>query len=214
MPPFGRADHRILLPIERHSVGVQRGCATISRMSGPHDRSIRPFALEDAATILARTPATLCALLRDLPESWINAHEGGDTWSPFDVIGHLIHADRTNWIPRAITILEHGDAKPFVEFDRFAHFEDSKGRTLSSLLDEFAAVRQASVAALRRTVTAADLGRVGQHPALGVVTLQQLLAAWVVHDLDHLMQISRVLARQYTDAVGPWRQYLRIVREP
>jgi hypothetical protein len=170
--------------------------------------------LEDAATILARTPATLSALLRDLPHNWINAHEGGDTWSPFDVIGHLIHADRTNWMPRAITILEHGEAKPFVAFDRFAHFENSKGRTLSSLLDEFAAARKASVEELRGTVTAADLGRAGQHPALGVVTLQQLLAAWVVHDLDHLMQISRVLARQYTDAVGPWRQYLRIVRDP
>jgi hypothetical protein len=183
-------------------------------MSACHDRTVRPFVLEDAATILARTPATVSALLRDLPEKWINAHEGGDTWSPFDVIGHLIHADRTNWMPRAMTILEHGAAQPFVEFDRFAHFENSKRRTLSSLLDEFTAVRKASVEELLGTVTAADLGRAGQHPALGVVTLQQLLAAWVVHDLDHLMQISRVLARQYTDAVGPWRQYLRIVREP
>jgi uncharacterized damage-inducible protein DinB len=183
-------------------------------MSALQDRSTRLFVLEDAATMLARTPATLSALLRDLPDSWINANEGGDTWSAFDVIGHLIHADRTNWMPRVMTILEHGDAKPLIEFDRFAHFQNSKGRTISSLLDEFAAVRKASVEALRSTVTAADLDRAGRHPALGVVTLQQLLAAWVVHDFDHLMQISRVLARQYTDAVGPWRQYLRIVREP
>ena len=178
------------------------------------DRPMRPFLLEDAITILARTPATMSALLRDLPDAWIAANEGGDTWSPFDVIGHLIHADRTNWIPRAMTILEHGDAKPFTEFDRFAQFENSKRRTLASLLDEFADVRKDSLDKLRGSVTMADLNRAGQHPALGAVTLQQLLAAWVVHDLDHLMQISRVLARQYTDAVGPWRQYLRIVREP
>ena len=183
-------------------------------MTGPHDRTVRPFVLEDAATILARTPSTLSALLRDLPDSWSMANEGVDTWSAFDVVGHLIHADRTNWMPRAMTILEYGDAKPFTEFDRFAQFENSRGRTLSTLLDEFATVRKGSVEELRGSVTAADLNRAGHHPALGTVTLQQLLAAWVVHDLDHVMQISRVLARQYTDAVGPWRQYLRIVREP
>ena len=182
-----------------------RGCARISRME---------FVLEEAAIILARTPGTLSALLRDLPDGWVLAHEGGDTWSPFDVIGHLIHADRTNWMPRARTILEHGEAKSFGEFDRFAHFRNSEGRTLASLLDEFAAVRQHSIEELRGAVSMSDLNRLGQHPALGAVTLRQLLAAWVVHDLDHLMQISRVLARQYTNEVGPWRQYLRIVREP
>jgi hypothetical protein len=182
-------------------------------MPTPADGTVQ-FTLEDARAILARTPATLSALLRDLPDRWILATEGENTWSAFDVVGHLIHADRTNWMQRAMTILEHGEAKVFTEFDRFGQFESSRGRTLASLLDEFAAVRKDSLEELRSAVTMADLNRAGRHPALGVVTLQQLLAAWVVHDLDHLMQISRVLARQYTDAVGPWREYLRIVREP
>ena len=183
-------------------------------MATAPERTVLPFVLEEAVTLLKRTPATLSALLRDLPDSWIHAHEGGDTWSPFDVVGHLIHADRTNWMPRAMTILEHGEARAFAEFDRFAHLEQSQGRTLAGLLDEFAGVRASSLDALRSAVKMDDLDRAGQHPALGAVTLRQLLAAWVVHDLDHLMQVSRVLARQYTDAVGPWRQYLRIVRDP
>lgn len=168
--------------------------------------------MNEAVAILARTPATLDALLRGLPDGWIAANEGGGTWSPFDVLGHLIHGERTDWVPRAKIILQHGEARAFDKFDRFAQFAASEGRTLASLLDEFATLRQESLrdlAALR--VTDADLERRGRHPELGVVTLRQLLATWMAHDLDHVVQISRVLARQYSDEVGPWRAYLRII---
>jgi hypothetical protein len=181
-------------------------------MARTTDRSRRAFVMEEAVAILTSTPATLDALLRTLPDGWIVAHEGGNTWSPFDVVGHLIHGERTDWVPRAKIILEHGEARAFDKFDRFAQFAVSEGRTLSSLLDQFATLRQKSLrelAALR--LTAADLERRGRHPELGVVTLRQLLATWVAHDLDHVVQISRVLARQYTDEVGPWRAYLRII---
>jgi hypothetical protein len=181
-------------------------------MTATTDRTRRHFDLAEAVAILSRTPATLDALLRGLPAGWIAAHEGADTWSPFDVIGHLIHGERTDWMPRARMILQHGDAQPFETFDRFAQFEASKGRTLDSLLDELAMLRQQNVGdlvALR--LTEADLDRRGHHPALGPVTLRQLLATWVAHDLDHVVQICRVLARQYSDEVGPWRAYLRII---
>jgi hypothetical protein len=176
------------------------------------DRTRRTFAIDDAVAILSRTPATLDALLRGLPNGWIAAHEGGETWSPFDVIGHLIHGERTDWVPRAKIILEHGEARAFDKFDRFAQFAVSQGRTLASLLDELAALRQENLRELMALrLTEADLERRGQHPELGVVTLRQLLATWVAHDLDHVVQISRVLARQYSDEVGPWRAYLRII---
>ena len=176
------------------------------------DRTRRPFVMEEAVAVLARTPAALDVLLRDLPEGWIVAHEGGNTWSPFDVIGHLIHGERTDWMPRARIILDHGEARAFEKFDRFAQFAASRGRPLASLLDEFAARRRENLrdlAALR--LTEADLDRRGRHPELGGVTLRQLLATWVAHDLDHVTQIARVLARQYSDEVGPWRDYLRII---
>jgi hypothetical protein len=178
------------------------------------DRTRRPFEIDEATAVLARTPAVLDALLRGLADGWIAAHEGGDTWSPLDVVGHLIHADRTNWVPRARIILEHGEARAFDEFDRFAQLAGPETRTLADRLDELATVRQESLrelAALR--LTEADLDRRGRHPGLGVVTLRQLLATWVAHDLDHLFQISRALARQYSDEVGPWRAYLRIIRD-
>jgi DinB superfamily len=181
-------------------------------MATPGDRTRRPFALDEAVAILARTPPALDALLRGLPDGWIAAHEGGETWSPFDVVGHLIHGERTDWIPRAKIILEHGASRPFDKFDRFAQFAASEGRTLGSLLDEFAALRRKNLhelAAMR--LSDADLDRQGAHPELGVVTLRALLATWVTHDLDHMMQICRVLARQYSDEVGPWRAYLRII---
>jgi DinB superfamily len=168
--------------------------------------------MAEAVAVLARTPPTLDALLRDLSADWISANEGDGTWSPFDVLGHLIHGERTDWVPRARIILEHGEARAFEPFDRFAQFAESEGRTVASLLDEFAVLRQQSLrdlAALQ--MTDADLDRRGRHPAFGVVTLRQLLATWVAHDLDHVMQISRVLARQYSDEVGPWRAYLRII---
>ena len=176
------------------------------------DRTRRSLALDEAVAILSRTPRTIDALLRDLPDTWIAANEGDGTWSPFDVVGHLIHGERTDWLQRARIILEHGEAVPFDPFDRFAQFAGSQGRTLPSLLDEFAAARAENLrqlAALR--LSDADLDRRGRHPALGVVTLRQLLATWVAHDLDHVVQISRVLARQYSDEVGPWRAYLRII---
>lgn len=176
------------------------------------DRTRRSFDIEEAAAILARTPATLDAMLRGLPDGWIASHEGGETWSPFDVIGHLIHGERTDWIPRARIILDYGEAKPFDKFDRFAQFEASKGRTLASLLDEFTTVRQESLRQLTAMrLTEADLDRRGRHPQFGTVTMRQLLSTWVAHDLDHVVQISRVLAGQYADEVGPWRAYLRII---
>ncbi len=181
-------------------------------MTTPPDRTRRPLVLDDAVALLARTPATLDVLLRDLPDGWSVAHEGGDTWSPFDVVGHLIHGERTDWVPRARIILEHGETRAFDTFDRLAQFAQSEDRTLASLLDEFAALRQDSLRELAALhLTDADLDRRGQHPELGAVTLRQLLATWVAHDLDHVMQISRVLARQYIDEVGPWRAYLRII---
>jgi hypothetical protein len=181
-------------------------------MTSQQDRTRRPFVLEEGVAILARTPATLDALLRGLPSGWIAAHEGGETWSPFDVIGHLIHGERTDWMPRVRIILEHGDARAFDTFDRLAQFNQSAGRSLGSLLDEFAAARQDSLRALAALhLTDADLSRQGRHPALGVVTLRQLLSTWVAHDLDHVVQISRTLARQYSDEVGPWRAYLRVI---
>lgn len=168
--------------------------------------------MEEAAAILERTPAALDALLRGLPDGWIAAHEGGETWSPFDVVGHLVHGERTDWMARARMILEQGEARAFDPFDRFAQFRDSAGKTLADLLDEFAALRRANLQALAALrLSEADLDRRGRHPEFGSVTLRQLLATWVAHDLDHLFQISRVLARQYADEVGPWRAYLRVV---
>ena len=181
-------------------------------MTAPIDRTRRPFVIEEAIAILARTPSTLDALLRGLPVSWTQAHEGGQTWSPFDVLGHLIHGEQTDWIPRAKIILAHGDARAFDKFDRLAQFKASVGRTLPDLLEDFARLRQANLRELGSlNLTDTDLDRLGRHPELGVVSLRQLLATWVAHDLDHIVQISRVLARQYSDEVGPWRAYLRII---
>ncbi len=181
-------------------------------METHRDRTRRPFVIEEAVAILTRTPRTLDDLLRGLPEGWIVANEGENTWSPFDVVGHLIQGERTDWIPRARIILAHGETRAFDPFDRFAQFADSSGRTLASLLDEFATLRRTNLRELESLrVSGEDLQRRGRHPELGTVTLRQLLATWVAHDLDHVVQISRVLARQYSDEVGPWRAYLRIV---
>jgi len=170
------------------------------------------FVIDEAVAILSRTPAVLDALLRGLPDRWISANEGGNTWSPYDVVGHLIHGERTDWMSRTRMIIEHGEERTFDTFDRFAQQAASAGKTLDHLLDEFAALRNDNIrelASLR--LTSADLDRRGRHPAFGVVTLRQLLATWVAHDLDHLMQISRVLGKQYSDDVGPWRAYLRVI---
>jgi hypothetical protein len=170
------------------------------------------FALEDAITLLSRTPAALDALLRGLPAWWTSANEGPGTWSPFDVLGHLIHGEETDWIPRVNIILEHGESRTFDRFNREAQFEASAPPTLESRLDAFAELRRANLRRLQASgLTEADLDRTGRHPAFGVVTLRQLLATWVAHDLDHLMQISRVLGGQYAEDVGPWRAYLRVI---
>jgi len=162
--------------------------------------------------VLARTPKTLDALLRGLPDGWTLAHEGGETWSPFDVIGHLIHGERTDWMPRVRHILAHGESSPFEPFDRFAQLKASEGRALTDLLYELASLRAANLQELRGlALTDADLERRGRHPALGTVTLRQLLATWVAHDLDHVVQVARVMANQYADEVGPWRAYLRVI---
>lgn len=167
------------------------------------------FALEDAIPVLRRTPAVLRALLGDVPEPWIRGAEGPETWSPFDVVGHLIHGERTDWIPRTEILLKHGETRAFTPFDRFAQFEASRDKSLGELLDTFAELRAANLARLESLrLTPEDLDRRGRHPELGSCTLGELLATWVAHDLSHIAQIARVMGKQYTAAVGPWRAYL------
>lgn len=170
------------------------------------------FNLEQGIALLERTPATVRSLLLGLPQEWVMNNEGGDSWSPFDVVGHLVSLERVDWIPRARIILEHGDSRPFDPVDRFAMFTESQGKSLEQLLDEFAQLRQENVQHLRAMkLTTEDMERKGRHPALGDVTMSQLLSTWVVHDLNHLHQIAQTMARQYTDAVGVWREYLSIL---
>jgi uncharacterized damage-inducible protein DinB len=170
------------------------------------------FQLDKAKNVLKRTPATLKSLLRDLPEEWILHNEGPDTWSPFDVVGHLIHGEETDWIPRAKIILADGENRSFEPFDRFAMFEKSKGKSLDELLSTFERLREENLRQLEQmNLTPELLTKRGKHPELGVVTLSELLATWVVHDLGHIAQIVRVMSKQYGDAVGPWRAYLSIL---
>lgn len=167
------------------------------------------FSYADALPVLGRTPAVIRAMLWDLPEPWVRATEGPDTWSPFDIVGHLIHGERTDWIPRLELLLTYGEECPFTPFDRFAQFEASRGKSLHQLIDTFAELRAANLKRLEsHRLAEQDLSRRGQHPELGSVTLGELLATWVAHDLSHIAQIARVMGRQYTDAVGPWRAYL------
>ena len=169
--------------------------------------------LDHTIAILARTPASLDALLRDLPDEWTRRNEGGETWSPFDIVGHLIHGEQTDWIPRAKMILHSGEDRAFDPFDRLGHVKPSEGKALNQLLDEFARARSQSLAELRAlNIGDDDLGKRGRHPALGVVTLSQLLATWAAHDLTHLHQLSRVMAHQYREAVGPWSAYLGVMQ--
>lgn len=172
------------------------------------------FQLTQAIAVLERTPKAFDALLRGLPEAWLRSTEGPETWSPFDVVGHLIHGERTDWMPRLRIILDHGDARPFEAFDRFAQKEASSGKTMEELLDAFAALRRENLGALRTLgLRPGDMERRGRHPALGSVTLGQLLATWVAHDMTHLAQVSRVMAKQYAEAVGPWSAYLSVLRD-
>lgn len=163
--------------------------------------------------LLTRTPAALNTLLRDLPEEWTLRNEGTKTWSAFDVVGHLIHGERTDWMPRVRRILESGEGRSFDPFDRRAQERESQGKTLAQLLDEFARLRAENLNALRTlNLQPQDFTKRGRHPALGAVTLSQLLATWAAHDLTHLHQISRVMAYQYRDAVGPWLAYLGVMQ--
>jgi DinB superfamily len=168
--------------------------------------------LPEALAILERTPRVLRALLEGLGPAWTDATDGPDTWSPYIIVGHLIHGERTDWIPRVRVILAQGTDRRFSPFDRFAQFQESAGKSLVELLDEFAHLRAANVDILRNlTLTDHHLALTGEHPEFGAVTLRQLLATWVAHDLSHLAQATRVMARQYREAVGPWRAYLSVM---
>jgi hypothetical protein len=170
------------------------------------------FQLTHALEVLERTPATFRALLAGLPEAWTSPNEGPETFSAFDNVGHLIHGERTDWIPRARIILTQGADRRFEPYDRFAQYRESQGKSLAELLDEFALLRTENLATLRGwQLSEAELALEGEHPALGPVTLRQLLATWVAHDLGHVAQTARVLAKQYREAVGPWRAYLPVL---
>ncbi|NJM26976.1 MAG: DinB family protein [Bacteroidia bacterium] len=171
------------------------------------------FSLAASIQMLERTPTTLNAMLHGLDDIWISKNEGPDTWSPFDVVGHLIYGEKTDWIPRMNVILSDGSDKTFEPFDRFAQFRESDGKNMADLLDEFTQLRRNNLALLANAhLTDDDLSRTGTHPALGQVTLQNLLATWVVHDLNHIAQISRVMAKQYIIDVGPWVAYLGVLK--
>jgi hypothetical protein len=170
------------------------------------------FDLQQTIALLSRTPSSLHALLRDLPQTWTLSNEGGKTWSPFDIVGHLIHGERTDWMARTRIILQYGESRAFDPFDRLAQERESQGKSLGELLDEFGLLRSENLNALRAmNLQQSDFDRRGRHPELGVVTLSQLLATWAVHDLTHLHQLSRVMAYQYTDLVGPWNAYLGVL---
>ncbi len=169
--------------------------------------------LNESVSLLSRTPAALNALLRDLPESLTLRNEGKDTWNAFDVVGHLIHCERTDWMPRAKMILKFGETQAFEPFDRWGGERVGQGKSLAQLLDVFARERSENLSELRAmNLRPEDLARRGRHPQLGAVTLSQLLAAWAAHDLTHLHQISRIMAHQYREAVGPWNEYLGVMK--
>lgn len=170
------------------------------------------FDLPSGIAVLERTPGTLRSMLSGLPSGWTHATEGADTWSPYDIVGHLIHGERTDWVPRAELILAQGPVRRFQPFDRFAQARESQGKALDELLDEFTRLRTANVATLAGwRLTPSQLALEGEHPEFGAVTLGQLLATWVAHDLGHLAQTARVMAKQYREAVGPWRAYLPVM---
>ncbi|HEY5547736.1 MAG TPA: DinB family protein [Gemmatimonadaceae bacterium] len=170
------------------------------------------FDLTTGTAILERTPGTLRAMLAGLPATWIDATEGPETWSPYVIVGHLIHGERTDWIPRARIILAQGPDRRFTPYDRFAQFRESQGKTLADLLDEFERLREVNLATLAGWgLTADQLNLKGEHPEFGLVSLRELLATWVAHDLGHVAQTARVMAKQFREAIGPWRAYLPIM---
>jgi hypothetical protein len=169
--------------------------------------------LRETIALLGRTPAALDSLLRDLPETWTHRDEGENTWSVFDVVGHLIHGEHTDWMPRARMVLQFGETRTFEPFDRRGHVRESAGKSLGQLLDEFARLRAKNLDELRAlNLQPKDLELRGRHPFFGVVTLSELLATWAAHDLTHLHQISRIMAHQYQEAVGPWTAFLGVMQ--
>lgn len=170
------------------------------------------FEVRSGIAVLERTPHTMRAMLAGLPSAWTDATEGPETWSPYDIMGHLIQGERSDWIPRAQLILAQGPQRRFTPYDRFAQFRESQGKSLAELLDEFASLRAGNLATLAGwRLTDAQLALEGEHPEFGPVTLRQLLATWVAHDLGHVAQTARVMAKQYREAIGPWRAYLPIM---
>jgi hypothetical protein len=170
------------------------------------------YQLEQARDVLARTPKVLTVLLKDLSGEWTRKNEGKNSWSPYDIVGHLIHGEETDWIPRARCILEHGEEKVFEPFDRFAQDKKSKGKSLEELLDTFARLREENLRTLENLeITPAVLKLKGRHPEFGAITMSELLSTWVVHDLGHIAQVARVMSNQYKDATGPWKAYLPIL---
>ena len=170
------------------------------------------FDLTLGTAILERTPGTLRSMLEGLPAEWTDATEGPETWSPYVIVGHLIHGERTDWIPRAQIILAQGNERRFTPYDRFAQFRESEGKSIANLLNELEQLRGENVATLKSwKLTDAQMELEGEHPAFGRVTMRQLLATWVAHDLGHIAQVARVMAKQYRDAVGPWREYLPVM---
>ncbi len=169
--------------------------------------------LQDSVALLARTPAALDALLRGLGETWTERNEGKNTWTVREVVAHLIHGERTDWMPRVKMILEFGETRPFEKFEREGHKREMEGKSVEQLLDEFARARSENLDALQAlNLRPQDLERRGRHPALGIVMLSQLLATWAAHDLTHLHQVSRIMAHQYHEAVGPWNAYLGVMQ--
>ena len=169
--------------------------------------------LEHTISLLARTPVALNALLRDLPDAWTFQNEGENTWSAFDVVGHLTYLEKVDWLPRVKRILEFGEARPFEPVDRWAQTRENQGKPLAELLDEFARLRSDNLSSLRAlNLQREQFGLHGRHPAFGAVTLTELLATWAAHDLNHLHQVSRIMAHQYRDAVGPWNRYLGVLQ--
>jgi hypothetical protein len=172
------------------------------------------YRFDKALEILERTPRILEIYLDNLSDEWIFCNEGGETWSAFGVVGHLIHGEKTDWIPRLKTVLNDSENKTFEPYDRFAQFDESKGKTMKQLLNEFSILRKQNLEFLKTlNISEKDFSKKGIHPSLGEVTLKNLLATWVTHDLGHIAQISRVMAKQYKDEVGPWIEYISILNK-
>ena len=175
--------------------------------------SFTEFRLDETIALLSRTPAALDALLRGLPENWVRNNEGEGSWSAYDIVGHLSNLERTDWMSRLRHILEHGDSRPFDRVDRFAQMQEGQEQSLEQRLDEFARLRKENLAQLQAlNLQPDDFARKGMHPVLGPVTLSNLLATWAAHDLTHLHQLSRVMAYQHREAVGPWRKFLGVLQ--